>query len=134
MRIGIGFDTHRFTFGRKLILGGVELPFSVGLEGHSDADVVCHAAIDALFGAVAAGDIGTHFPDTDPKYKDVSSLELLKESARVLKTAKHKVSNLDIMVLLEEPKLAEWREAIRHRLAETLEIGVDQVSIKATTT
>jgi len=134
MRVGIGFDTHRFALSRKLVLGGVEIEFSLGLEGHSDADVVCHAVIDAIFGAVADGDIGSHFPDTDPKYKDISSIELLGEAAGSLAAANHRVANLDITVLLEEPKLAPWREAMRGRLAEALRIDISRVSVKATTT
>lgn len=115
-------------------MGGVEIPFSLGLEGHSDADVVCHAVIDAILGAAAQGDIGSHFPDTDPQYKDISSIKLLGTANGVLADAGYKVGNLDIMVLLEEPKLVGWRDAMRTRLAETLKVDIDQVSIKATTT
>ncbi len=134
MRVGIGFDAHRFAEGRKLILGGVEIDFPKGLEGHSDADVVCHAAIDAIFGAVADGDIGSHFPDTDPRYKNISSIELLRQAAGSLAAAGHKLANLDIVVILEEPKLAPWRQAMRARLAEPLGLDVSRVSVKATTT
>ncbi|MDP1807948.1 MAG: 2-C-methyl-D-erythritol 2,4-cyclodiphosphate synthase [Actinomycetota bacterium] len=134
MRIGIGFDVHRFAAGRTLVLGGVEIPFGLGLAGHSDADVVCHAVIDAIFGAVAAGDIGSHFPDTDPQYKGISSLALLGEAMLVLAAANYAIGNIDIVILAEEPKLTGWREAMRGKLAETLGISVDRVSVKATTT
>lgn len=134
MRIGIGFDVHRFAAGRLLVLGGVEIPFRLGLAGHSDADVVCHAVIDAIFGTVAAGDIGSHFPDTDPKYKGISSLALLREAGLVLKAANYAIGNIDIVIMAEEPKLGEWREAMRANLAEAVGTSVDRVSVKATTT
>lgn len=134
MRIGIGFDAHRFISGRKLILGGVEIPFKFGLKGHSDADVLSHAVIDALFGAVAAGDIGSHFPDTDSKYKDISSLKLLAEVANELAAGDWRVANIDVTVVLEEPKLAPWRDAIRGNLADALRIDISLIGVKATTT
>jgi len=134
MRIGIGCDAHRFISGRKLILGGVEIPFKFGLKGHSDADAISHAVIDALFGAIAAGDIGSHFPDSDPKYKDISSLKLLAAAADELAAGGFKIANIDVTVTLEEPKLAQWRDAIRGRLAETLGVDIGQVGVKATTT
>lgn len=134
MRIGIGFDVHKFAAGRTLVLGGVEIPFRLGLAGHSDADVVCHAVIDALFGAVTAGDIGSHFPDTDPRYKDISSLALLREARSVLDEGNYIIGNIDIVVIAEEPKLSGWRDEMRGNLAEALGIDVDRVSVKATTT
>jgi len=134
MRIGTGFDVHRLTPGRKLILGGVDIPFHLGLDGHSDADVVCHALIDALFGAVADGDIGSHFPDSDPKYKDISSIELLKETRASVESAGFEVANIDMTVILEEPKLAPYRDTMRAKLAEALKMDIGCVGIKATTT
>lgn len=134
MRIGTGFDVHKFAAGRKLVLGGVEIPFGLGLAGHSDADVVCHAVIDAIFGALAEGDIGSHFPDTDPQYKGVSSLALLEKAGLVLAAANYAIGNIDIVIIAEEPKLAGRRDAMRGNLAEALGIDVDQVSVKATTT
>lgn len=134
MRVGIGFDTHRFTFGRPLILAGVKIPFSLGLAGHSDADVISHAVIDALLGSIAAEDIGWHFPETDERYKDISSLRLLKETKKIVASKGYKLINLDVMVLLEEPKLAEYRDQMRESLASALEIDKSHISIKATTT
>lgn len=134
MRVGIGFDTHRFTFGRPLVLAGVKIPFSLGLAGHSDADVVTHALIDALLGSVAAGDIGARFPDSDERYKDISSLKLLAETVKIVGSKGYRIVNIDIMALLEEPRLAEYREEMRQSLADTLRIEVSQISIKATTT
>ena len=134
MRVGIGFDTHRFTFGRPLILAGVKVPFSLGLAGHSDADVITHAVIDALFGSIAAGDIGDHFPDTDEKYKGISSIKLLQETGKFIEAKGYELVNLDVMALLEEPKLAEYREEMRRGLADALGIDKTLISIKATTT
>lgn len=134
MRIGLGFDVHKFAAGRKLILGGVEIPFPQGLVGHSDADVICHAIIDAIFGSIASGDIGSHFPDTDPKYKGISSLSLLKEAATFLAAADYGINNIDVVVMLEEPKLASFRETMRKNIANASEIDIGCVSIKATTT
>ncbi len=116
------------------MLGGITIPFPLGLEGHSDADVLCHAVIDAMFGAIAADDIGSHFPDSDPKYKDISSLKLLAEAARVIGMQKYQVQNLDITLLLEKPKIQEHRGAIREKVALTLDIDLGRISVKATTT
>ncbi len=130
----MGFDAHRFISGRPLVLGGITIPFPVGLEGHSDADVLCHAVIDAMLGAVADGDIGSHFPDTDPKYKDISSIKLLTEASHIISKHKYQVQNLDITLLLEKPRIQEHKEAICEKIAETLNIDLDRVSVKATTT
>lgn len=133
MRIGMGYDVHRLTQGRKLILGGVEIPYEKGLLGHSDADVLLHAVMDALLGAAALGDIGKHFPDKDPKYEGISSLVLLKETGELLKERAYFIGNIDATVIAQRPKLAPYREQMRRNIAETLGIDVDQVSVKATT-
>ncbi len=133
MRIGIGYDIHRLAKGLKLILGGVEIPHTHGLDGHSDADVVVHAIMDALLGAVALGDIGQHFPNTDPKYKGASSIELLKHVCQIVSGSKFQISNLDCMVIAEAPKLAPHIEKMRGNIACACGIKVDQVSVKATT-
>ena len=133
MRIGIGYDMHQLAENRRLILGGVEIPFNKGLLGHSDADVLTHAINDALLGAAALGDIGIHFPDNDPKYKDISSLLLLKKVKELLKKADYQVVNIDTVICAEKPKLAPYIEQMRKNLAECLEINMDQVSVKATT-
>lgn len=116
------------------MLGGITIPFPLGLGGHSDADVLCHAVIDAMLGAVAAGDIGSHFPDSDPKYKDISSLKLLTEAAYVIGTEKYQVQNLDITLILEKPMIQKYRDPIREKVAQVLDINPDRVSVKATTT
>lgn len=134
MRVGIGFDVHRFVKGRPLILGGVEIPYELGLEGHSDADVLTHAIIDAMLGAVAAGDLGHFFPDTDMQFKGISSLKLLEDSVNILKERGYGVANIDAMAVLERPKLAPHRQKIRETLADAIGIGIGQISIKATTT
>jgi len=134
MRIGIGFDVHQLVEGRKLILGGVTIPFEKGLLGHSDADVLVHAINDALLGACALGDIGKHFPDTDPAYKDISSIKLLKRVKNLLSVHGYKVVNIDSVICAERPKLAPYIDEIRKNIAETLSIAVDRVSVKATTT
>ena len=134
MRIGNGFDVHRLVEGRPLMLGGVNIPFDRGLLGHSDADVLLHAIADALLGALALGDIGKHFPDTDPAYKDADSGKLL---ARVLKMAAdrgYRVGNVDTIVFAQAPKIAPYAEDMRKRIAGLLGIGPEQVSVKATTT
>ncbi|HVN87533.1 MAG TPA: 2-C-methyl-D-erythritol 2,4-cyclodiphosphate synthase [Candidatus Binatia bacterium] len=133
MRIGHGFDIHRLVEGRPLRLGGVVIPFDYGLLGHSDGDVVLHAVADALLGALADGDLGTHFPDTDPRYKDRDSAELLSTVMQRVRARRHTVHNLDITIHAERPKLAPHVEAMRARLAELLAIGVDRVSVKAKT-
>lgn len=133
MRIGMGYDVHRLVEGRKLILGGVEIPYEKGLLGHSDADVLLHAIMDALLGAAALGDIGKHFPDTDPAYEGISSLELLKKVGELLKEHTYFIGNIDATVIAQRPKLAPYREQMRENIADALHIDVDQVSIKATT-
>lgn len=134
MRIGIGYDVHRLVEGARLILGGVEIPFESGLLGHSDADVLSHAICDALFGAAAMGDIGEHFPDSDEKYRNYSSLEFLKETVRALKKEGFTLNNIDAVIIAEKPKLAPLIPKMRENIAETLDISIEQVSIKATTT
>jgi 2-C-methyl-D-erythritol 2,4-cyclodiphosphate synthase len=134
VRVGTGFDIHRLAVGRRLVLGGVELPWDMGLQGHSDADVICHALIDALCGAAGIGDIGTLFPDSDPKYKDAQSLELLREVADHCRRARWAVENVDVTLLAQVPRLAPYREAIRTKLADALGIDAAAVGLKATTT
>lgn len=134
IRVGLGLDAHPFDIERPLILGGVKIPYAVGLTGHSDADVVTHAIIDALLGAAGAGDIGQHFPDTDEKYRGISSLELLGSVRKLLHSEGYSPVNVDAVVVLEEPKLAPYRNQMVSRLAEALEVSEDCVSIKATTT
>jgi 2-C-methyl-D-erythritol 2,4-cyclodiphosphate synthase len=132
-RIGFGFDVHKIVPGRPLILGGVEIPHDKGLLGHSDADVLLHAICDALLGAAALGDIGKHFPDTDPRYKDISSLELLKHVHSLIENNGYAIGNIDSTVVLERPKIAPYIAAMRKRIAESLYILEEQISIKATT-
>lgn len=133
MRIGTGYDVHRLTEGRKLILGGVEVPYELGLLGHSDADVLTHAIMDALLGAAALGDIGRHFPDNDPKYKDIFSLKLLKEVGDLLNSKLYIVGNIDATIIAQKPKLAAFIPQMRDNIADTLGIDRDCVNIKATT-
>ena len=133
MRTGIGFDIHRFAAGRRLVLGGVEIPCDEGLEGHSDADVICHALADALLGSVADGDIGQHFPNTDPKWKNADSVELLRHVVSRLKGRGFHVVNVDAVVTAQKPKVMPYALRMRERLAPVLEVGLDDVSIKATT-
>ena len=132
-RTGIGFDAHRFVDGRPLVLGGVVVPHPQGLAGHSDADVVAHALADALLGAAADGDIGRHFPDSDPRWKDADSLDLLRRVCGRLEASGWRVGNVDVTVIAEAPKLAPHVEAMRERLAAALGASVEQVSVKATT-
>ena len=133
MRIGMGYDVHRLTEGRELILGGVLIPFEKGLLGHSDADVVVHAIMDALLGAAALGDIGQHFPDTDPQYKGISSVLLLKHVGALLEEHGFTIGNIDATIIAQRPKLAPYRPAMVKNVAEALGISEDQVCIKATT-
>jgi 2-C-methyl-D-erythritol 2,4-cyclodiphosphate synthase len=130
-RIGIGYDIHRLVEGRKLVLGGVEIPFEKGLLGHSDADVLTHAICDALLGAAALGDIGTHFPDNDPRWAGASSLEFLARVIELVTEKGYRVANIDATVMAERPKLMPHVHAIRESLASVLGTDVDQVSIKA---
>jgi 2-C-methyl-D-erythritol 2,4-cyclodiphosphate synthase len=132
VQTGIGYDCHTFATGRRLVLGGIEIEHDRGLAGHSDADVVTHAIIDALLGAAALGDIGQHFPDTDPRYKDANSLELLRAAVALLADRGFLVVHVDATVLLERPAVAPHRDRIRATLAEALGIDVEHVSVKAT--
>jgi 2-C-methyl-D-erythritol 2,4-cyclodiphosphate synthase len=132
VQTGLGYDCHRFADGRRLVLGGIEIEHDRGLAGHSDADVLTHAIIDALLGAAALGDIGEHFPDTDERYRDADSLELLRGAVDLLRRRGFAVRHVDATVLLERPKLAPVRERIRARLAEALGVTLDHVSVKAT--
>lgn len=133
-RVGIGYDVHRLVFGRPLILGGVIIPFDKGLEGHSDADVLSHAIADALLGAAALGDIGYHFPNTDPSYKDISSLVLLQTVHKKLIESGFSIVNIDSVVIAEDPKIGTWIPEMRSKLAHSLEVATSVISIKATTT
>lgn len=133
LRIGHGYDVHKFVYNRKLILGGVDIPYGKGLLGHSDADVLLHAISDALLGAAALGDIGKHFPDTDNAYKNADSLILLSKVNDILKSAGYQVSNIDATVIAQAPKLAPHIEQMRKNIANVLSIELDDVSVKATT-
>ena len=132
-RIGQGVDIHRLEPGRKLILGGVEVPWGKGLLGHSDADVVCHALSNALLGAIGEGDIGQHFPDSDPRYKGVSSLALLRVVMEKVKARGYRVANADLTILAQRPKLATYKDAMRQNMADVLEVERTAVNVKATT-
>ncbi len=134
IRIGYGFDIHRWADDRRLVLGGVEIPHDQGLLGHSDADALTHAVIDALLGAVALGDIGQHFPDTDPRFKDIDSMELLKRTMILIHDTGHKVCNVDSTIVTDAPKLAPYILRIRRNLAKGLYVKEEQVSVKATRT
>jgi 2-C-methyl-D-erythritol 2,4-cyclodiphosphate synthase len=133
MRVGLGYDVHAFTEGTELILGGIRIPFEKSLKGHSDADVLLHAITDALLGALALGDIGTHFPDTDPQYKGADSRELLRQSYRLITERGYTLANLDATVVAERPKLNPHIPEMRAAVAECLECDEEQVSLKATT-
>ena len=134
IRVGFGYDAHRLVEGRALILGGVEIPYSAGLEGHSDADVLTHAVIDAVIGALGMGDMGQHFPDTDPAYKGANSLSLLDITMEWMRRDGFKVNNLDSTIVAEKPKLAPLLPVMREKLAQVLDAPPDQINIKATTT
>ena len=134
MRVGHGYDVHRMIEGKKLILGGVEITFLKGLDGHSDADVLLHAVCDALLGSMSLGDIGIHFPDQDPQFKDISSLELLRKVGTMVKEKGFTVSNIDITVIAQEPKLSGYISQMSENIARTLEIDRGKINIKATTT
>ena len=133
MRIGQGYDVHRLTEGRKLIIGGVEIPYEKGLDGHSDADVLLHAIMDALLGAAALGDIGLLFPDTDERFSGADSLKLLQKVKDVLDEKGYSICNIDATVIAQEPKLRPYIDTMRQNIAETLKMDVSQVSVKATT-
>ena len=132
-RIGAGYDLHRLVEGRPLIIGGVTIPFEKGALGHSDADVACHATTDAILGAASLGDIGAHFPDSDPRWKGASSIELLRQAAEMVRRAGFAISNVDVVVVLERPKIAPHKEAIRRGLADAMSIGMQNVSVKGKT-
>ena len=134
MRIGIGYDVHKLVENRKLIIGGVTIPHEKGLDGHSDADVLVHAIMDSLLGALAMGDIGKFFPDTDMKYKGVDSMLLLKEVASFIDEKGYKIGNIDGVIIAQQPKMAPFIDSMRVRIAQVLEIDVEQVGVKATTT
>lgn len=133
MRIGEGWDTHPLVTGRPLILGGIEIDYSHGLLGHSDADALCHAITDALFGAAALGDIGQHFPDTDAAFKGADSITLLAEAARRVRDAGWQISNIDSTIIAQAPKLAPHLPAMRERLSQALSIAIEQINVKAKT-
>ena len=133
MRIGMGYDVHKLVENRKLILGGVEIPYELGLLGHSDADVLLHAICDSLLGAAALGDIGKHFPDTDPKYKGISSLLLLKHVANLINKSGYTIENIDATIIAQKPKMAPHIPIMVKNIAKTLNISENQVNIKATT-
>lgn len=133
MRVGLGYDVHRLTEGRKLILGGVEIPWERGLLGHSDADVLIHAIMDALLGAAALGDIGQHFPDTDPTYEGISSVRLLVLVGELLKEHGFAVGNIDAVIIAQKPKMAPHISEMRKNIAKALDIGEERISVKATT-
>ena len=134
MRSGVGYDIHRLTPGRRLILGGVDIPFEKGLIGHSDADVLIHAICDALLGAAGLGDIGIHFPDTDPAYRGISSMVLLERTVLLLEDRHFSVINVDVTVLAQAPKLSPFRQVMQENIAGALHVDADCINIKATTT
>ncbi|MDR1392205.1 MAG: 2-C-methyl-D-erythritol 2,4-cyclodiphosphate synthase [Clostridiales bacterium] len=134
MKIGFGFDVHKFKMGRKLILGGVDIACEYGLLGHSDADVLVHSIIDSMFGALGLGDIGKHFPDSDEKYKDVSSLELLKITYEMMRSRRYKISNIDSSLVIEKPKIQYYVDKMVRNISEILKVSENIVNIKATTT
>ncbi len=133
MRIGMGYDVHRLVEGRKLVLGGVTIPFEKGLLGHSDADVLVHAVCDALLGAAGLGDIGLHFPDTDSEYKDVASIKILAKTFELISAKGFTIMNLDSTIFADAPKLSPYRDAMQKNISRTIEIEQDRVNVKATT-
>lgn len=133
MRIGHGYDVHKLAKGRKLILGGVEVPYNVGLLGHSDADVLVHAIMDALLGAAGLGDIGKYFPDTDPKYKNISSLKLLGHVCLLLKEKNYEIENIDATIIAQSPKLSSYIDKMKSNISSVCKIDLEQINIKATT-
>lgn len=134
MRIGIGYDVHKLTEGRKLIIGGVEIPHNKGLLGHSDADVLVHAVMDSIIGALALGDIGKHFPDTDDKYKDIDSMKLLEDVYKTMKGNGYTIGNLDCVIAAQNPRLAPHIQQMRDNIAKTLDTSIENINVKATTT
>ena len=133
MRIGMGYDVHKLVPERKLILGGVNIPYKLGLLGHSDADVLLHAIMDSLLGAAALGDIGKHFPDTDDRFKGISSIELLKEVGKLISEKGYKVENIDATIIAQKPKMAPHIPLMRENIASALNIDLEQINVKATT-
>ena len=133
MRIGMGYDVHRLSAGRKLIMGGVDIPYEKGLLGHSDADVLVHAIMDALLGAAALGDIGSHFPDTDPAYEGISSIRLLEHVGKLLSDHGYKIGNIDATIIAQKPKMRPHIDQMRENIANALKIRPDQFGVKATT-
>lgn len=133
MRVGLGYDVHRLVENRKLILGGVEIPYEKGLLGHSDADVLIHAIIDSLLGACALGDIGKHFPDTNVQFKGISSIALLKETGKLIFEAGYEVNNIDATIIAQKPKMLPHIEAMRENISKALNIDINMINIKATT-
>ncbi|MFH0731429.1 MAG: 2-C-methyl-D-erythritol 2,4-cyclodiphosphate synthase [Candidatus Omnitrophota bacterium] len=133
MRIGIGYDIHKLVEKRKLIIGGVRIPHTKGLLGHSDADVLIHAICDALLGAAACGDIGEHFPNTDSRYKGISSLKILKETLSIISSKRYTIHNIDAVIIAEEPKMLPFKNKMKENIAKTLSIDLDNINIKATT-
>jgi 2-C-methyl-D-erythritol 2,4-cyclodiphosphate synthase len=134
LRTGIGFDVHAFAEGRKLILGGVEIKHDKGLAGHSDADALLHAVTDALLGSLALGDIGTHFPDDDVRYKNADSTVFLKKANELVRNRGYFVNNIDVVVMLQQPKISPYAQKIKDKISKILDIGSERISIKATTT
>jgi len=134
MRIGIGYDVHALVEGRKLIIGGVDIPFERGLLGHSDADVLVHAIMDSILGALGEGDIGKHFPDTDEQYKDISSLVLLERVYNIMKEAKYKIGNIDSIIVAQRPKMAPYINEMRSNISKVLNTDISNINVKATTT
>lgn len=133
MRIGMGYDVHKLVADRALIIGGVEIPYEKGLLGHSDADVLIHAVMDALLGAAALGDIGKHFPDTDPVYKGISSVSLLEQTGKLLEEKGFLIENIDATIIAQAPKMRPYIDTMREKIASALEIDVNQINVKATT-
>ncbi len=134
MQVGLGYDVHKLVGGRQLVLGGVDVPYEKGLLGHSDADVLTHAVCDALLGAAGLGDIGMHFPDTDPKYKEISSIKLLQETVQMLSEKGFVIINIDTVIFAEAPKLSPYRQAMQTTLATAMKLEPRRINIKATTT
>ena len=134
MRVGIGYDVHPLVTGRNLVLGGIQIPYNKGLSGHSDADVLTHAIIDALLGAAGLKDIGNQFPPEDPKYKGISSLVLLEEVNKMIRSKGFKILNIDVTIIAEKPKVAPFIDDMRNKLCQTLKISLEQIMVKATTT
>jgi len=134
MRIGTGHDVHKLVSGRKLVIGGVTIPFEKGLLGHSDADVLVHSICDALLGAASLGDIGLHFPDTDPKFKDISSIKLLEKTYKMISEKGFNLKNLDCTVFAQEPKISPFREKMQQNIARAMNVNPNCINIKATTT